>query len=139
MSFKIDRFRTTSRRVAWSALAGCMALSSGCTAWSDSQRAATHSCIASIAANLRAQQLESAVGSDWAALDEATTDQLLSRIGQSGNHDCGSWDGRQPLLDAWHHRIIVRMKKAGSGQPDVQVSSNGPDGIDGTADDIQAL
>lgn len=45
--------------------------------------------------------------------------------------------GRDPLIDPWGNRYHYQDTTRPGGQPSFSISSFGPDGIEGTADDLK--
>ena len=83
----------------------------------------------------------------WVRLSQDEADTLLAGIRQKARiTECGRWSqeheqegeakGTEPLLDLWNNRILVDIRDGGGGDIQVRVRSKGPDGKEGTSDDV---
>lgn len=59
---------------------------------------------------------------------------LLRTIAQRA--ECGGWTGHDPLLDPWQRRVLVDLRKSERGRIELRLWSRGPDGQEGTGDDV---
>lgn len=98
-----------------------------------------HSCLASMAGAVQPvdpAEIRKIAGptSGWRLLDESATDRIFELAHPT---DCSEADSARPLRDMWGNRVKLRIRLHSADRGfDLVVSSDGPDGVSATADDL---
>lgn len=72
--------------------------------------------------------------SGWHLLDESATDRIFELAQPT---DCSEADSARPMRDMWGNRIKLRIRLHSADHSfDIVVSSDGPDAVPATADDL---
>ena len=138
------RIFATRRRKIVLLLLALVIVASGYFVWwviEDDRNSNTLSCLGSIgSAVIRANPIEmrKIVGPTrgWQLLDDAQTDEAFRLANPS---DCLGTAPGAPLRDRWGHRIRIHVKEdAPTGTYFIVISSDGPDGLPATDDDLTA-
>jgi hypothetical protein len=118
-------------------------VSPGCQVWTEANRAQTQACLASVSGAFLEHPTEGGIklapGHSWTRLSDDNAQALLSGIARNSRiSECGRWTGSEPLLDGWQNRVLVDVKDGGDGRIQFRVWSRGPDGREGTSDDVSS-
>lgn len=73
----------------------------------------------------------------WYVLRSTSYDSLVTKLGK--HHDIGAtanWQVSRPLLDPWGNRFRIMLYHNPGKTWGISILSNGPDGIEQTADDL---
>lgn len=123
-------------------IAVALLLSGGFLSCSIPKKNATYSCTAALTKQLEQQgQVTTAPTQEWRILDlETTATQVFPRV---ENSDCApmlKWKTFSPsnryLVDPWGNPLAVAISSDPQGKVHFRVWSFGPDGSNGTSDDI---
>jgi hypothetical protein len=111
--------------------------------WQEAKRWATFSCVSSISQALSlydAEHPRPVVGeaSGWRTLDESESRTILKPIWEHCDCSGGRWWKSQPGADAWVHPFHIAAHLGPNQRLEYVVSSNGPDGLSGSSDDIHS-
>jgi len=111
--------------------------------WREEQRRATFSCVSSISQTLSLYDAEHPMSpidatSAWRPLEDSESRSTLGKILEHCDCSGGRWWKSQPGFDAWGHRFHIAVRLGPNQRLEYLVSSNGPDGISGSSDDIQS-
>jgi hypothetical protein len=111
--------------------------------WQEAKRWATFSCVSSISQTLSLYNAEHPVSdtnttSDWRTLDDSESLSKLRKIWEYCDCSGSRWWKSQPGLDAWGHRLHIALRMGPNQRLEYVVSSDGPDGLPSSSDDIQS-
>jgi len=125
-------------------MVACGVMSHGCDKWTEAKLMQVHACLSSLSGafmeyppDAKVTNVPLAPAPSWVRLSQDEADALLAGIRQKPRiTECEPWKGTEPLLDAWNNRILVDIRDGGGGYIQVRVRSKGPDGKEGTSDDV---
>ena len=103
--------------------------------------AAMKSCVYSLEEPIREHfsrmRIGSETGTEWTYLSPEISQPLVAEFVQAGRTDCGTFDTMSSGKDYWSNPIKIAVLNLGGDQAvRVRVSSDGPDGITHSDDDI---